>query len=143
MTTCRRPFDEALLSGYLDDALIQLERQRVRVHLEDCPECRELLDGLRELRETARTTRFAIPDIAWDERPLTPASRLLRGAGWTLAIVTLSAVAIIAVVLLAGVGGLGAALGFGGMGAVGMLFLSVLFDRLRVARTDPYREVHK
>ena len=29
---CGRAFDEALLSGYLDDALVQGDEQRVRVH---------------------------------------------------------------------------------------------------------------
>ena len=32
---------------------------------------------------------------------------------------------------------------FGGLSALALLFTSVLLDRLRAARTDPYREVEK
>ena len=58
---CDRKFDEALLTGYLDGALTQADDQRVRIHLEECADCRRLSDELRELRETTMTTRFELP----------------------------------------------------------------------------------
>ncbi|MGH2349852.1 MAG: anti-sigma factor family protein, partial [bacterium] len=36
-----------LLSSYLDDELASRERDRVRAHLEECPECRRHLESLR------------------------------------------------------------------------------------------------
>lgn len=140
---CDRAFDEALLSGYLDGALIQLDEQRVRVHLERCPACRAELAALSELRDAARSTRFVVPDLQWDERPRSGPSRLLRSAGWVMGVAFVVGGAGAGAIALAHAGGVAAALGFGGAGAFGLLFLSVLIDRLRVARTDPYRELQK
>ncbi len=144
--TCQRPFDEALLSGYLDHALTQEEEQRVRLHLEDCPSCRALVDDLREMRETTMTTRFETPtDDQWSEAPRGAASGLAFGLGWLM-------------VLLWAVGLTGFALGqlwagdmsiwekflaFGAVSGFTLLFVSVLIDRLRTAPKDRYRGVKK
>ena len=85
---CNRPFDEALLTGYLDQALTQESEQRVRLHLEDCAECRSLVDDLAAMREVTMTTQFQVPtDDQWSEAPRGPLSGLAFGLGWLILIV--------------------------------------------------------
>ena len=145
-TNCGRTFDEALLTGYLDGALTQADDQRVRIHLEDCAECRRLIDEMGETREATMTTRFELPtDDQWNEAPRGLASRLSFGLGWT-------------VLLIWSIGMLGLLVGhiwsdtmsltsklllFGGLSGGALLVLSVLIDRLKTMRQDPYRKVEK
>ena len=143
---CQRPFDEALLTGYLDQVLTQEQEQRVRLHLEDCAECRALVDDLATMRETTMTTQLEVPtDDQWREAPRGPISGLAFGLGWLVLIVWL-------------VGISGFALGqlwsgpetlteklltFSVIFGFALIFLSVLVDRIRAARTDRYRGVKK
>lgn len=143
---CGRTFDEAELTGYLDGVLTQSRRQRVRLHLEECDRCRRLVDEMRETREATMTTMFETPaDDQWSELPRGLASRLSRGLGWLLLVIWL-------------VGMTGLVVGhlwsdemplgeklliFGGITGIVLLFVSVLLDRLRILRTDPYRRVDK
>ena len=143
---CPASFNETLLSGFLDDELTQAGEQRVRIHIEDCRHCRDLLDGLRELREATMSTEFRKPDDnQWDERPTGVISRVARGSGWLVAIVWAVAVSCFALwqVLQAPANLAERLMVFGGLSALGLLFLSVLLDRIRSARTDPYREVKR
>lgn len=55
---CGRPFAEALISGYLDGVISQLNCRRIRLHLRRCAICRELFEDLRELRINMTTTAF-------------------------------------------------------------------------------------
>ena len=143
---CGRTFDEALLSGYVDRALVQRDEQRVRVHLEHCATCRAVVEDLRAVREATMTSTFETPrDDEWSETPRTESSRLLVGLGWPL--VTAWAV------LMAGYALWGSwqetdnlverLLLLGGATGFGLLFFGVLLDRLKAAKTDRYREVHK
>ena len=76
-------FNEELLSGYLDGALVQQQEQRVRIFLESSVEARELLEELREMREAALTTPFEKPpDLQWSEAPKSGLSRWSQGIGW-------------------------------------------------------------
>ena len=85
---CQGPFEESLLSGYVDGELTQAQNQKVRLHLEDCPGCRGLVDDLRQIREAAMTTHFPVPtDEEWQEAPRSPGSLWIRRAGWLLVIV--------------------------------------------------------
>ena len=143
---CQRDFDEALLSGYLDGVLTQRDRQRVRLHLEECESCAQLAEELAENRDVTLTTLFQLPeDDQWDETPRGPLSRVTFGLGWTVLVVWL-------------VGMLGFAAGqlwsgpealvekllvFGGVAGFLLLFFSVLVDRLRTLRTDPYRRIER
>jgi predicted anti-sigma-YlaC factor YlaD len=143
---CGRRFDESMLSGYLDGALTQRERQLVSLHLESCAACRGELAEMAAVRGAAQSTAFALPaDDQWGELPHTAGSRALRLGGWTLAVVWL------AVVLASGLIELlhapvpvwervaiaGAVAGFA------LLLLSVLLDRLDELRHDRYRRVQK
>ena len=146
MSACPRSFDETLISGYLDHALPQQEAQRVRLHLEDCPTCGKLHGELLEMREVALATRFKVPpDDGWPELPQTLPSRLTRSLGVVLLAVW--------VVVTGGVmlwrflahesDPLTTFLWLGLPGALLMLFISALLDRLRALPTDRYRGVHR
>ena len=143
---CKRPFDEALLTGYLDDALPQAQAQRVRLHLEECDSCRKFYDELSTLRQAALTTRFAEPeDEAWPELPQTRPSWFGRFAGWSLLIVWLVVTVSVSLwrYLQAAEDPLEVFMTLGLPGAIFLLFLSVLFDRLQDLKTDRYRGVHR
>ena len=143
---CGRSFDEALLSGYVDHALTQADEQRVRVHLEDCDDCRAAVDDMKRLREVTMSAEFEVPsDDQWSEMPRSTGSRLSMGLGWAVLLVWL--------VTLTGYTGwqfavsdeplLTKVLAFAGWTGIGLLFLGVVLDRLRAMRTDRYREVEK
>lgn len=143
---CPLGFDETLLSGAIDHELVQAAEQKVRIHLEDCAHCRALYDELRELREVAMsTTIHQPPDDQWRETPRGGIAKTSHALGWLLAIGW--------VVIISGYGlyqgwqntdgAFEKFLGFGGLGAVALLFASVALDRWRTAKTDPYREVEK
>ena len=143
---CGRTFDEVLLSGYLDDALVQGDEQRARVHLEDCATCCTLVEELAAVREATMSSTFDTPrDHEWPEMPRTGASRLAHRLGWPLAIawVALFGGYVLwqlwteAEILLEQLILVGAVFG------VGLLFLRVLLDRLDAMKTDRYREVKK
>lgn len=74
-----------LLSAYLDDELTQAESQRVRIHLEDCPECRQTVHEMEVLRETARSIEFPRPTQAeMDSLDQRLSVRVPRIGGWLL-----------------------------------------------------------
>jgi anti-sigma factor RsiW len=50
-----------LLSAYLDGELTQAAAQRVRIHLEDCAECRAAYAELEKLRRVTAEMKFAGP----------------------------------------------------------------------------------
>lgn len=146
MDSCRRDFDEKLLSGYLDGVLTQSETQRVRLHLEECAPCRRQVEEMEKLREVTMTTRFFEPaDDQWNERPRGLASRLSLHLGWGLLLLWL--VGVVGFVL----GNIWSnsqnltekLLAFGGIFGFLLIFLSVLVDRLQTRRTDRYRGVLK
>lgn len=53
-----------MLSAYLDGELTQASEQRVRVHLEDCEDCRRAYDELARLQKMTRELEFAEPPEA-------------------------------------------------------------------------------
>lgn len=146
MSEKQHGFDEALISGYLDGELTQGEEQRVRLHLEDCVECRGLADEISRLREVTMATEFQVPDdTQWDETPRGGLSGFFRNFGW-----------LILIAWIVGVGGYGlwqmatntedlvaSLIVFGMWLGFGLVFLSVLIDRLKTRKTDRYRRVEK
>ena len=139
-------FDEALLSGYIDGELTQAQAQRVRIHLEDHPESRDLLNQLRLMRNAAISTEFRVPDDdQWDERPRGPVSFLGRYVGWGLMASWVLAVSLLALWAMAKSTShwTAKALVFGGFAGFSLLLLSVVLDRARTFKTDRYRRVQK
>jgi predicted anti-sigma-YlaC factor YlaD len=146
MSELQHGFNEALISGYIDGELTQGEEQRVRLHLEDCAECRTMTDELRRLKEATMTTEFQVPDdTQWDETPRGRHSGFFRNFGWLILLAWIVGtlgyglwqVAIDTEDLFGVVIVFGFWLGFG------LVFLSVLIDRLKTRKTDRYRRVQK
>jgi anti-sigma factor RsiW len=143
---CSRTFDDALLSGYVDQALTQADSQRVRLHLEDCDTCRATVDDLTNIRETTMQTSFDVPPAdQWSEAPSSRASGLSRGLGWTIVSAWLLGLAGFAAwqLFTSEEPFFAKLLIFGGWTGVSLLLLGVALDRLKAMKTDPYREVHR
>ena len=139
-------FSEELLSGYLDGTLVQQDEQRVRVRLESSPDLQRLLDEMRQIREAAKATPFARPpDLQFSEKPRSGFSGFSRLLGGGLLAVWLA--------VTLGYGAwemirdegpwLPKVLVFALFSGCGLLLLSVLLDRLKVAKDDRYRGVEK
>jgi len=146
MSELQHGFDEALISGYLDGELTQRDDQRVRLHLEDCAECRHIADGMRRLKEATMTSEFQVPeDTQWDEKPRGSISGFLSNFGWMIVIAWAIALTGYLVWLVAtdAENLLEAILVFGLWLGFGLVFLSVLIDRLKTFKTDPYRRIEK
>jgi len=143
---CGRTFDEARLSGYVDGMLTQADDQRGRVHVEDCVACRAQVEEMQRLREVTMSSKFEVPaDDQWSEAPRGAASRLTFGLGWTVLIVWAVVVGGYALWEFWTSDGpwLDKVIVFAPWSALALLFLSVLVDRLKAMRTDPYRRVQK
>ncbi len=140
-------FDETLISGYLDGELTQGDTQRVRLHLEDCAECRDMAGELRRFKEATMTTEFHVPeDTQWDETPRNAASRVLQDSGWAIAIAWVVGIVAYLVWQIANDAEsirFEAMLGFAILLAFGLIIISALIDRLKTRKTDPYRKVEK
>jgi predicted anti-sigma-YlaC factor YlaD len=147
MTNTEHKFNEELLSGYLDGELTQGDAQRVRQHLEDCSECRSVIDELLRLREATMNSEFKVPeDTQWDENPRNTVSRLLHNFGWLVAglwVVGIVAYLVWQINTDSKSIQWEAMLGFGLLLAFALIILSALVDRLQTRKNDPYRKVKK
>lgn len=135
-----------LLSAFLDGELTQADSQRVRLHLEDCPECRAQLDQLAGLQRLTAAIAFPAPDDRLDNLAARLSVRGPRRLGWIVLAVGLAAWIVYAVVLaimnlrpptVAEL--LGGALVLG----IVLLFLSVVRQRYLEYHTDRYRRVKR
>ena len=147
MSNPQHELNEALLSGYLDGALTQGDEPRVRLHVEDCAECRSALDELHKRREATLTADSEVPeDTQWDETPRGALSRLLHNFGWLTAglwVVGIAAYLVWQINTDSESIQSGAMLGFGLMLAFALITISALIDRLQTRKNDPYRRVKK
>lgn len=134
-----------LLSGFVDGELTQQERQRVRLHCEECDECRENLVNLRVLRERIGKAQLSeVGEDKWRETMNDSRVQLPRTIGWLLFIAGLLVVGGIVLVQLffndeisLGMKLLMVAI-YGGLAT---LLYSVLRQRLIERKTDRYKDV--
>ena len=133
------------LSGYVDGELTQQQRQRIDVHCANCAECAQDLRELNELRMSIGSARLSNKNQdVWRELMNDTTVQRSRGLGWLLLI-----------------GGVLACLGIGVLvflfdssislvekmivgaiyGGLGLLFYSVLRQRLIERKTDKYKDV--
>ena len=142
------PIDEHVveqLSGYVDGELTQQQRQRIDVHCAGCADCARDLRELKELRASIGNARLSSKNQdVWREMMNDTTVQRSRGIGWLLLI-----------------GGVLACLGIGVFvflfdssislveklivgaiyGGLGLLFYSVLRQRLIERKTDKYKDV--
>lgn len=143
MTECHE-FEE-FLSGYLDGEMTQQNRQRVELHLDECPKCRKTFEEMSELQKSVGQLSFG--EMSPQERSeiMNDVSiRTSRGLGWALYIA--------GIVIVLGYGAYEFAVddeipaliktGIAGI-LVGLvlLFVSVLRQRMIASKTDKYTDV--
>ena len=150
---------EPLISGYLDGELTQSDRQRVDLILEDCEQCSLAFAEMKKLRK-------GVGSLFFDQLTETEKSNMTKnatsGAGSNLG----QFLAITGLILVYGVGACWLSwelitdakfadtgdakdkvpmfIRFGLptlIGGVGILFFTVLFQRLKAAKTDKYTDV--
>ncbi len=138
---------EVLLSGFIDNELTQQERQAVENHLETCQKCREVVEELRRLqRETAKMVIQHPSGRDWEKVEKNLFQTASRSLGWIILVVWSIVTAGYALFQFATSPGepiIEKILVFGLFLGLGLLFLSVLSERLRESRTDRYKGVLK
>ena len=138
---------EVYLTGYLDGELTQQDRQPVENHLRTCEKCGKILAELRKAKEATRSLEMVQPqEEDWERMESHILERLGQGLGWSILLVWLIVTAAYSLyqygtspdepffekVLV-----------FSLFLGIGLLFLSVLSQRLRERQTDRYKGVLK
>lgn len=134
-----------MLSGFVDGELTQQQRQLVTIHCNDCEQCQKDLDELRVLRERIAGSKLSeIGEDKWRESMPEPTVQNTRSLGWILFLGGLLVGASIAVFgfLSDDEISTGMKLLIGAIyGGLGLLFVSVLRQRLIERKTDKYKDV--
>ena len=148
MSNETQPIDEHVveqLSGYVDGELTQQQRQRVDVHCASCTECARDLRELKELRESIGNARLSNKNQdVWREMMNDTTVKRSRGLGWLLLIGgVLACVGIGVIVFLfdSSIGLVEKLIAGAIYGGLGLLFYSVLRQRLIERKTDKYKDV--
>lgn len=148
MTTKNRDINEHvgdLLSGFIDGELTQQERQRVTLHCNDCEQCRENLDSIRAVRERiAGASLSEIGEDIWRESINDPTVQNTQGIGWILLIagfLILGAIGLVGFVFSDDISGGMKLLLAAIYGGLGLLFFSVLKQRMIERKSDKYKDV--
>ena len=136
---------DAMLSGYIDGELTQQERQRVEVHCAECADCANTLADLGALRARVGKSRLSeLGEDIWRENMNHSTVRATRGVGWLFFIGGLLLIggwAIFGFLVDSSVP-LGLKLFTVAVyGGLGILFVSVLWQRLVERKTDKYKDV--
>lgn len=136
-----------MLSAYLDGELTQAEAQRVRIHLEDCEECRRTYQEMVRLQQMTKELAFAEPPEArMKELEQSLSVQAPRRLGWLFVMAGIAAWLIYGAVtyvrhwrpptveeLISSAVVIGFLL----------LFVSVAVERLRQLPHDRYRRIEK
>ena len=153
------PKTQPLISGYLDGELTQSERQRISLILQDCQQCAASHRELKKLRE-------GVCNLSFDQLTKAEKSNMTKNAisGVGASLGQMLAITGLILVYGAGAGWLSWELitdakfvetgnvehrvplfiRFGLpmlIGGAGILFFTVLFERLKAAKTDKYTDV--
>jgi len=133
------------LMAYLDGEMSVEERAWMEEHLAACPRCQADVRAYGRMRDLSRRLRFREPPPEfWDEYPQGVLDRLGRGVGWLCIIGFGALLALYGLVclwtghgtpLLVKVCITGLLVGFA------VLTTAVARQRLREAKTDPYKEI--
>ena len=142
-----------LLAGYIDGELTSEEEESLKSHLSHCSKCREELMELKELEGVTNAMKREtdmLSDVFWDRYWLSVYNRMERGIGWILfsvgaALLLGFALWQIATELWLSSGAplvvrVGSAFLVAGLA---VLVVSVVRERIRTWRHDPYKEVKR
>ena len=134
-----------LLSGYIDGELTQQQRQRVELLCAENEAYAQELEALSSLRAEVRAAKLSqFGEDTWRETMADTSVKTARGIGWLLLIGGVLACAGIAVIAFLTDPSieLRAKLIAGAIyGGLGILFISVLRQRLIERKTDKYKDV--
>ncbi len=140
---------EVLISGYLDGELDARDQRRLEEHIAGCPQCHREYDEMRRLvvGTSAALTVDPPPEEAWDAFLDTVYNRIERKTGWVVLCLGTAAVVAYALALFVLVPWVSPLIKLIiSLPVLGLfiLFVSVLRERLRAAKTDRYsREVFR
>ncbi len=131
------------ITGHLDGELDAQETSALEAHLEDCPACKREYEAMKTLivGTTACLKIAPPPEETWDAFLDNVYNRLERKTGWMLLIAGLIASAAYGALLFVAVPWAGWPLKvlLGALLAgLAILFVSVLRQRMRAAKTDRY-----
>jgi len=140
---------EALLSGYLDGELTQGDRQRVEVIMEDCQDCAKTFEEMKKLRNEIGGIQYEhMTEAERLKAAKDPVAETGASLGQVLVIggfiifygscIYLALKGILAdpdTPLFMKIGLPAMFLGFG------VLLTSVIIDRIKASKTDPYKDV--
>ncbi|MBI2433224.1 MAG: zf-HC2 domain-containing protein [Candidatus Hydrogenedentes bacterium] len=140
---------EILISGYLDGELDEGQSRTLEQHVESCSVCRREFETMKRLMVgTSASFRLTEPpDAVWDTFLDNIYNQLERRIGWGIALLGLLALAAYGVVLFYyepwASNWIKVLLTLPALGLI-VIFVSVLRQRLRAARTDRYSQgVHR
>lgn len=133
------------LSGYVDGELTQQQRQRVDLHCASCAECAKDLRGLKELRESIGNARLSNKNQdVWREMMNDTTVKRSRGIGWLLLIggvLVCLGIGVFAFLFDPSIGLVEKLIAGAIYAGLGLLFYSVLRQRLIERKTDKYKDV--
>jgi predicted anti-sigma-YlaC factor YlaD len=142
---------KALLMGYLDEELTELEALHVEEHLRGCRDCAADLAEFRRLKEVTHNMRVVVPDDKdWERYWSSVYNRIERRVGWIL--ISIGAILLtsygvyylIASLLLQGNIPLIVRIGIVAL-VVGFctLLVSVLRERIFISKADKYERIKR
>jgi len=133
------------LSGFVDGELTQQERQRVLLHCEQCPECRENLAELQALRVRIGQARLSTTgEDTWRETMNDSMVQASKGVGWILVIIGVVmalGAALYALFFAPDMSPWEKFMVLALYGGLAVLLFSVLRQRLIERKTDKYKDV--
>ncbi len=86
MTSCERINE--LISGYLDEELVQGDQQKVEVHLKSCPSCKKVFEDMKQLRDAVSKSSVEVElsreqlELIMNDLP----AKTSQGIGWVFLI---------------------------------------------------------
>lgn len=139
---------EVLLSGFVDGELSAAEHERVKQHLEKCHQCALKVIAMNEIKKETGHIQFQDPPPEeWDEHAKGVFEAAGRGLGWIFYIVGAALYLVLIVSVLWGAlvdrepSWKFAVVALSLLAGTAWLFIAVLNQRLKVRRTDRYKDI--
>jgi len=138
---------KVLLTGYIDGELKGSDLKRVEEHLAECPHCQKLVRDYQRLKEVTAEMKFKDPpQERWDRYWQRVCQRITRGLGWVLFVVGAVAVVGFGIYEFAtdpAVEALQKLIVFAIFVGLGLLLISVIWERIKASKTDKYKEIER